>query len=285
MWEPELEALDRERLERLVLDRMRATLARLHVHPAHARRLGGARPEDIRRLEDWRSLPFLTKQPRREAYPFGLACGQEQGYRRVHMSSGTTGHPILNPYTAADVVQWGAVMARCYVAAGVGPADVIQVTPSFGLFTGGFGFHYGAERIGAMVIPTGAGRTSLQLRLMRDLKATVVAAIATYPLRLVEVAREERFDLGSLSLRVGIFGSEMWSDELRLRIERELAIRSFDIIGMTQTRGPRIGIARPARAGLHVLEGHYHPEIGGPATGAVAPARHEGGPVVPPLTP
>src|SRR2546422_6486001 len=148
---------------------------------------------------------------------------------------------ILNPYTAADVAQWGEVMARCYVAAGVGPSDVIQVTPSFGLFTGGFGFHYGAERIGAMVIPTGAGRTSLQLRLMRDLKATVVAAIATYPLRLVEVAREERFDLGSLSLRVGIFGSEMWSDELRLRIERELAIRSFDIIGMTETGGPGMG--------------------------------------------
>src|SRR3989449_8461688 len=130
MWEPELEALDRERLERLVLDRMRATLARLLVHPAHARRLGGARPEDIRRLEDWERLPFLTKETLRDAYPFGLACGQEQGYRRIHMSSGTTGHPILNPYTAADVAQWGEVMARCYVAAGVGPSDVIQVTPS-----------------------------------------------------------------------------------------------------------------------------------------------------------
>src|SRR5437016_5768538 len=268
MWEPELEALDRERLERLVLDRMRATLARLLVHPAHARRLGGARPEDIRRLEDWRSLPFLTKETLRDAYPFGLACGQEQGYRRVHMSSGTTGNPILNPYTAA----------------GVGPSDVIQVTPSFGLFTGGFGFHYGAERIGAMVIPTGAGRTSLQLRLMRDLKATVVAAIATYPLRLVEVAREERFDLGSLSLRVGIFGSEMWSDELRLRIERELAIRSFDIIGMTETGGPGMGIDCAARAGIHVWEDHYHPEIVDPATGAVVPDGTTGELVVSTLT-
>src|SRR6058998_3407602 len=284
MWEPELEALDRERLERLVLDRMRATLARLLVHPAHARRLGGARPEDIQRLEDWERLPFLTKETLRDAYPFGLACGQEQGYRRIHMSSGTTGHPILNPYTAADVAQWGEVMARCYVAAGVGPADVIQVTPSFGLFTGGFGFHYGAERIGAMVIPTGAGRTSLQLRLMRDLKATVVAAIATYPLRLVEVAREERFDLGSLSLRVGIFGSEMWSDELRLRIERELAIRSFDIIGMTETGGPGMGIDCAARAGIHVWEDHYHPEIVDPATGAVVPDGTEGELVVSTLT-
>src|SRR5213592_2977202 len=112
MFQPELEALDRERLERLVLERMRATLARLVVHPAHARRLGGAQPGDIRRPEDWRRLPFLTKETLRDAYPFGLACGQEEGYRRVHMSSGTTGNPILNPYTAADVAQWGEVMAR-----------------------------------------------------------------------------------------------------------------------------------------------------------------------------
>src|SRR5438034_7501371 len=126
-------------------------------------------------------------------------------------------------------------MARCYVAASVGRSDVIQITPSFGLFTGGFGFHYGAERIGAMVIPTGAGRTSLQLRLMRDLKATVVTAIATYPLRLVEVAREEQFDLASLSLRVGIFGSEKWSGEVRLRIERGLGITRFCISSMSES--------------------------------------------------
>ena len=284
MFQPELEALDRERLEHLVLERMRATLARLRDDPAHARRLGGARPEDLRRLEDWRRLPFLTKAELRDAYPFGLACGREQGYRRVHMSSGTTGNPILNPYTAEDVAQWGEVMARCYVAAGVGRGDVIQLTPSFGLYTGGFGFHYGAERIGAMVIPTGAGRTALQLRLMRDLKATVVAAIATYPLRLVEVAREEKLDLASLSLRVGIFGSEVWSDELRRRIERELAIRSFDIIGMTETGGPGMGIDCAARAGIHVWEDHYHPEIVDPATGAVVPDGTEGELVVSTLT-
>src|SRR5881296_1670275 len=284
MWEPELEALDRERLERLVLDRMRATLAHLLVNPAHARRLGGARPEDIRRLEDWERLPFLTKETLRDAYPFGLACGQEQGYRRIHMSSGTTGHPILNPYTAADVAQWGEVMARCYVAAGVGPDDVIQITPSFGLFTGGFGFHYGAERLGAMVVPVGAGRTSLQLRLMRDLKTTVLTAIATYPLRLIEVARDERFDLGALSLRVGIFGSEMWSDALRRRIERELSIRAHDIIGMTETGGPGLGIDCLARAGVHVWEDHYLAEIVDPATGRPRPDGEEGELVVSTLT-
>ena len=284
MWQPELETLDRESLERLVLERMRATLARVLAQPTWARRFHGVRPEDVERVEDWRKLPFLTKEELRDAYPYGLACARDAGYQRIHMSSGTTGNPILNPYSAADVAQWGEVMARCYVAAGVGPSDVIQITPSFGLFTGGFGFHYGAERLGAMVIPTGAGRTTLQLKLMRDLKATVVAAIATYPLRLLEAAREERFDLASLSLRVGIFGSEMWSDELRARIERELRIRTHDIIGMTETGGPGLGIDCAARGGIHVWEDHYHVEIVDPVTGAVVADGAEGELVVSTLT-
>ncbi len=284
MWQPELESLDRAPLERLVVERMRATLARVLAEPAWARRLPGVRPEDIAWVEDWRTLPFLTKEELRDAYPYGLACARPAGYRRIQMSSGTTGNPILNPYTASDVAQWAEVMARCYVAAGVGPTDVIQITPSFGLFTGGFGFHYGAERLGAMVIPMGAGRTGLQLRLMRDLKATVVTAIATYPLRLIEAAREERFDLGSLSLRVGILGSEMWSDELRARIERELDIRTFDIIGMTESGGPGLGIDCAARAGVHVWEDHYYPEIVDPATGAVVPDGTEGELVISTLT-
>jgi phenylacetate-CoA ligase len=284
MWHPELESLDRAALEHLVVERMRGTLARVLAEPAWARRLRGFRPQDISRIEDWRHLPFLTKEELRDAYPYGLACGRAEGYRRIQMSSGTTGNPILNPYTPSDVAQWGEVMARCYVAAGVGPSDVIQITPSFGLFTGGFGFHYGAEQIGAMVIPAGAGRTGLQLRLMRDLKATVLTAIATYPLRLIEAAREDGFDLGSLSLRVGILGSEMWSDELRARIERELSIRAFDIIGMTETGGPGLGIDCAARAGIHVWEDHYHPEIVDPATGEVVPDGVEGELVISTLT-
>jgi len=284
MWQPELETLDREPLERLVVERMRATLARVLSEPAWARRLGGVRPGDIARVADWRALPFLTKDELRDAYPYGLACARAAGYRRIQMSSGTTGNPILNPYTDGDVAQWGEVMARCYAAAGVGCDDVIQITPSFGLFTGGFGFHYGAERIGAMVIPTGAGRTALQLRLMRDLKATVVTAIATYPLRLIEAAREDGFDLASLSLRVGILGSEMWSDELRARIERELGIRTFDIIGMTETGGPGLGIDCAARRGVHVWEDHYYPEVIDPMTGAVVPDGTEGELVLSTLT-
>jgi phenylacetate-CoA ligase len=283
MFQPEFEALERERLIAIQLERMRATLTRVRRNPAWRRRLGDVAPEDLRAPEDWCRLPFLTKDELRDAYPYGLACG-EGGYRRVHMSSGTTGNPILNPYTASDVAQWGEVMARCYVAAGVTRDDVIQITPSFGLFTGGFGFHYGAERLGAMVIPVGAGRTSLQLRLMRDLRATVVAAIATYPLRLLEVAREEAFDLATLALRVGIFGSEMWSDELRARIERELSIRAHDIIGMTETGGPGLGIDCAARVGIHVWEDHYVAEIVDPRTGAALPDGEEGELVLSTLT-
>jgi phenylacetate-CoA ligase len=284
MWRPERESLGREALEAVQLEGMRATLERVLGQPNYARRLAGAHPHDVARVDDWARLPFLTKEELRDAYPFGLACGARQDYRRIQMSSGTTGNPILNPYTAADIEQWGEVMARCYVAAGVGPADAIQITPSFGLFTGGFGFHYGAEKLGAMVIPTGAGRTSLQLRLMRDLGTTVIVAIATYPLRLLEVAREEGLDLGALALRVGIFGSEMWSDELRVRIERELGIQAFDLIGMTETGGPGLGIDCEDRTGIHVWEDHYYVEIVDPATGRPLPDGREGELIVSTLT-
>lgn len=267
MWEAQAESLPREALERQTLEGLRRTLGHARGHEAWRRRLGDAEPGDIRAAADWSGLPFLTKDELRDAYPFGLACAEPERVLRVHMSSGTTGNPVVNPYTRADVEQWTTVMARCLVTAGVGPQDVVQVTPSFGLFTGGFGFHYGAERIGAMVVPIGAGRTSLQLQLMRDLGATVLAAISTYPLRLIEVAREERFDLGSLRLRVALLGSEVWSDDLRGLIERELDLATFDIIGMTETGGPGLGIDCPARAGIHVWEDHYFCEIVDPATG------------------
>jgi len=284
MLQPDLEGLDREPLARLQLERLRRTLERVLGNPRWRARLGDVRPGDLARLEDWPRLPFLTKETLRDAYPFGLACGAAEGYRRVHMSSGTTGNPILNPYTDADVAQWGEVMARCYAAAGVTRDDVVQITPSFGLFTGGFGFHYGAERLGAMIVPVGAGRTLLQLTLMRDLGVTVLPAIATYPLRLLEVARQEGFDLASLRLRVAILGSEMWSDELRGRIDRELGLTSYDILGMTETGGPGLGIDCAARAGIHVWEDHYFVEIVDPVSGEVRPDGVEGEMVVSTLT-
>ena len=284
MWEPEAESRPREALERQTLDGLRRTLGHVLTRPAWRRRLGDAAPGDIRGPADWARLPFLTKDDLRDAYPFGLAGVDPERIARVHMSSGTTGNPVVNPFTRADVEQWGTVMARCYAAAGVGARDVIQITPSFGLFTGGFGFHYGAERIGATVVPIGAGRTSLQLQLMRDLGTTVLAGIATYPLRILEVAREERFDLGALRLRVAILGSEMWSDDLRRLIERELSMTTFDILGMTETGGPGLGIDCAARTGIHVWEDHYFCEMVDPETGRPRADGEEGELVVSTLT-
>ena len=284
MWEPEAETRPREALERETVEGMRRTLGHALTNPAWRQRLGSVESGDIHSAADWARLRFLTKDELRDAYPFGLACADAGDVWRVHMSSGTTGNPVVNPFTRADVEQWAAVMARCYTAAGVGARDVVQITPSFGLFTGGFGFHYGAERIGAMVVPIGAGRTSLQLQLMRDLGTTVLAAISTYPLRILEVAREERFDLGSLKLRVAILGSEMWSDDLRRLIERELSLTTFDIIGMTETGGPGLGIDCAAREGIHVWEDHYFFEVVDPETGRLRPDGEEGELVVSTLT-
>jgi len=284
MWEPDVESRSRDELLPLILERLRKTLHRCRANPAYARRLGDVEPGDIRSVADWSRLPFLVKAEVRDAYPFGLACCDRAHVRRIQMSSGTTGNPIVNPYTAADIDQWRDVMARCYAAAGVTARDVIHVTPSFGLFTGGFGFHFGAERIGAGVIPAGPARTPLQLKLMKDLGATVLAGIATYPLRILEVAREETFDLRTLSLRVAMLGSEMWSDDLRGLIERELSVETFDIIGMTETGGPGLGIDCAAHAGIHVWEDHYYAEIIDPTSGGLLPDGTEGELVLTTLT-
>ncbi|MBI2371191.1 MAG: phenylacetate--CoA ligase [Deltaproteobacteria bacterium] len=269
--------MSRAELEALQLRRLRRSLSRIaHLSPAYYDRLGRPSPRALQSPADLRRLPCLEKDDLRQAYPFAYACGKRTEFLRFHMSSGTTGTPIVNPYTRADIRQWAEIMARCYRAAGVGREDVIQITPSFGLFTGGFGFHYGAEAIGAMVIPIGAGRTLLQLQLMRDMGATVIAAIASYPLRIMEVARQEGFDFKETRLRVGIFGSEIWSDELRRRIEQGMGIETFDIIGMTETGGPGLGIDCQAHQGIHVWEDHYLVEVLDPKTGQVVEDGQEG---------
>ncbi len=285
MYQPTEETRGREDLEALQLGRLRQTLARVAAHnPEYHRHLGKVAPEDLASLDDLATLPFLTKDRLRDGYPCGMACAGPEPVLRIHMSSGTTGAPVVNPLTAADIWRGREVMARSYAAAGVTARDVISVTASFGLFTGGFGFHYGAEALGAMIIPVGAGRTLLQLRLIRDLGATVICGIATYPLRLIEVARQEGFDFRHTRLRAAILGSEMWSDELRTRIEAEMGVRAYDIIGMTETGGPGMGIDCEARAGIHVWGDHYLAEIVDPESGAVRADGEQGELVVTTLT-
>ncbi|HEX6510714.1 MAG TPA: phenylacetate--CoA ligase [Chloroflexota bacterium] len=268
MFEPELECLPREELAALQLKRLRWTLEQTARNPKYKRHLQ-AEAGDVHSLEEVGRLPLLSKAQLRDAYPLELCTVSRNELLRFHMSSGTTGKPILQPYTRADVQQWAQVMARCLAAATLTSQDSLQITPSFGLFNGGFGFHYGAEALGCFVLPTGPGRTLLQIGLMRDLGATALAGIASYAVRLIETAEAEDQDLRSSPLRVGIFGSEMWSDVLRRRIEDRLGIESFDIIGMTETGGVGMGIDCPAHAGIHVWEDHYlaeivHPESGRP---------------------
>lgn len=267
MYQPDLETLPRPALLDRQWQRLQHTLAHIAAgNPAYARRFHDCGP--LASLADIRRLPFMSKADLREAYPFQLACVPQTEMVRMQMSSGTTGVPIICPHTAHDVRQWGEISARCLAAAGVGREDVIQITPSFGLFNGGFGFHYGASALETMIIPIGAGRTSLQLQFLRDLGVTALAAVASYPLRLMEVAAEEGFDFHRQTrLRVGIFGAEVWSDELRRRVEETMGIETFDIIGMTETGGVGMGIDCPAHSGIHVWEDHYLVEIIDPETG------------------
>ena len=285
MYQPRLESMEREEIERIQLKRLKDTIRLIKdSNKFYWEQLGRPEPEDIKSLDDLKNLPFLTKEHLREGYPFKYTCAPKDSFVRFHMSSGTTGTPIVNFYTRADVDQWAEIMARCLVAAGVTPRDVVQITPSFGLFNGGFGFHYGCERIGCMVVPIGAGRSMLQLKLMKEMGTTVICAIASYPLRLIEVAKEENFDFSETNLRVGIFGAEVWSDQMRKRIENEMGIDTYDIIGMTETGGVGLGIDCREKCGIHVWEDHYIVEIVDPDTGEVLPDGEEGEMVVTTLT-
>jgi len=285
VYQSRLETLPREELERLQLRRLRNTLAHIKAHnPLYASRFEGVEPEDLRDVSEIKNLPFITKDELREAYPLKLACVPKEDIVRFHMSSGTTGTPVINPFTRNDVEQWAEIMARCLSAATLSYKDVLQITPGFGLFNGGFGFHYGAERLGCFVIPIGPGRTLMQLKFMKDFGTTAIGAISSYPLRLIEVAKKEGFDFRETKLRVGIFGAEVWSDETRKFIEREMGIETFDIIGMTETGGVGLGIDCVAHEGIHIWEDHYLVEIVDPETGESLPDGEEGELVLTTLT-
>lgn len=277
MFQPEFEAMEVNVLRDLQKKRLRATLDRIiSANRFYADRMGGLSPADVTDVEDIAQFPFLTKDDLRDGYPYAYACAPPETFMRIHMSSGTTGTPVINPFTSHDIRQWADIMARCYAAADVTSRDVVQITPSFGLFNGGFGFHYGAEKLGAMIVPIGAGRSLLQLKFIKDFQVTVLTAIASYPLRLMEVARNEGFDFSQTALRVAILGAEAWSDELRKRIESTMGVETFDIIGMTETGGVGLGIDCAAHNGIHIWEDDYLVEIINTETGAVLEDGEEG---------
>jgi phenylacetate-CoA ligase len=236
----------------------------------YSRKLEGVDVDEIRTQEDFEKLPFTWKGDLRDAYPLGLQAVPEEQIVRIHSSSGTTGTPVIIPYTAKDVEDWAIMFARCYETAGLTNMDRVQVTPGYGLWTAGIGFQAGAERLGAMVIPMGPGNTDKQLRMMQDLKSTVLCATSSYALLLTEEI-EKRGIRDQLFLKKGIIGSERWGEKMRRRIASELGVKLYDIYGLTEIYGPGIGISCDCECGMHYWDDYIYIEIINPQTGEVLP--------------
>lgn len=235
-------------------------------NPYYEKKFSGINPEDIVDQQSFQKLPFSTKQELRDAYPLGLAAVPEEQIVRIHSSSGTTGTPVIIPYTQKDVDDWSLMFARCYEMAGITKHDRIQITPGYGLWTAGIGFQLGCERLGAMAVPLGPGNTEKQLQMMRDLKSTVLCATSSYALLLAEQI-ENRGLKESINLKKGVIGSERWGDKMRARIRDILGIELYDIYGLTECYGPGIGISCSEDNGIHYFDDYVYMEILDPQTG------------------
>jgi phenylacetate-CoA ligase len=258
------ESLPRRDLERLQLERLQAGIERLsRTVPFYREKLRGER---IRSLDDLRRVPFTTKSDLHDNYPFGLLAVPMKEVIRVHASSGTTGKPTVVAYTQNDIALWADLIARAYAAAGVTEHDIIHNAYGYGLFTGGLGFHYGAERIGAAVIPVSGGNTKRQLTLIRDCGSTVLCCTPSYALLIAEVADEECIAPASLPLKVGMFGAEPWSERMRQEIESRLGIVALNMYGLSEVIGPGVAFECQEQQGMHVFEDHFIPEIIDPQT-------------------
>ena len=238
--------------------------------PFYAKKFEGIDLSDVQTQADFEALPFSEKADLRDAYPLGLAAVPESEIVRIHSSSGTTGTPVIIPYTQQDVIDWAMQFARCYEMAGITKDDRIQITPGYGLWTAGIGFQLGAERLGAMAIPMGPGNTEKQLKMMQDLKSTVLCATSSYALLLAEeIAKRGVRD--ELNLKRAVIGSERWGHKMRQRIANELGVKIYDIYGLTEVYGPGIGVSCDYECGMHVWDDYCYFEIVDPKTGKVLP--------------
>ncbi len=281
------ETMPREALAALQFERLRKTLRNAYDHVAlHRERLDAARikPEDVRSLDDLRRIPFTFKSDLRDHYPFGLFARPVPSLARLHASSGTTGKATVVGYTKADIDNWADLMARSLQAAGARPGDMVHNAYGYGLFTGGLGAHYGAERLGATVIPVSGGGTERQIALIMDLKPRVLCATPSYTLALAEVAEKMGVDLRQSALQVGVFGAEPWSAAMRSEIEERLAIKALDIYGLSEIMGPGVACECTAQAGLHGWEDHFLFEVLDPETQAPVPEGEAGELVITTLT-
>ena len=281
IWDREAESLPRERLQALQLDRLRQTIDRqLSCVPPRAEALRAAgvhRAQDLRSLADLAKLPFTRKTDLRENYPFGLFAVPRREIIRIHASSGTRGKPTVVGYTRADLQVWSEVMARTYCLAGVEPGMVVHNAYGYGLFTGGFGFHMGAELMGCMVVPMSGGFTQRQVLMLEDLSGQVLCATPSYALNIAQALAEQGISRERLELRVGIFGAEPWTEQLRDELERQLDIAALNVYGLSEIVGPGVSAeCIEERNGAHIQEDHFLVEVIDPDTEEPLPPGREG---------
>jgi phenylacetate-CoA ligase len=278
-WNQEIECMSRKELDELKLRRLKETVFRVYSFvPSYKAKMDemGITPGDIQTLEDISKLPFTTKQDLRDNYPFGLFAVPMTDVVRIHSSSGTTGKPTVVGYTKRDLDKWAELMARALTCAGATRYSVVQNAYGYGLFTGGLGVHYGAEKIGASVIPSSGGNTKRQVMLMQDFGTTVLTCTPSYALHMHEVMTEMDIKPSQLKLKSGIFGAEPWSENMRRDLENRLEINAFDIYGLSEIMGPGVAIECPEKEGLHLFEDNFIVEIINPDTGEVLPPGEKG---------
>ena len=279
IWDPLHECLDRKDLERLQLERLRSTLERVAKVPCYKDKFAasGLSPGDIHSLDDMAKLPFTTKEDLRQNYPYGMFAVPMRDVVRIHSSSGTTGKPTVVGYSRKDLDDWSGLVARFMTAAGVLPDDIVHIAFGYGLFTGAFGLHYGAELIGSAVIPMSGGNTERQIMILKDYEATALVCTPSYALTLADRIEKMGHDARTyLSLKVGLFGGEPWSEGLRREIEERLNIVATDNYGLSEIVGPGVAGECLCKKGMHIFEDHFIPEIIDPETGKVLPHGEKG---------
>jgi len=264
IWNKEAECMSAKEKEKLQLEKLQTVVKRAYENvPYYRKRFdeAGVKPENIKTLKDIEKLPFTTKTDLRDAYPFGMFAVPYDEIVEVHTTSGTTGKPTVSGYTAGDLEIWGEVMARSLAMAGAGKKDIIQNSYGYGLFTGGMGVHYGAQKIGSIVVPISAGNTMRQLEIMQDFETTILTCTPSYALYLGEMAEREGISKESIKLKAGVFGAEMWTEEMRDEIEKRLNVTALNIYGLTEIIGPGVAMECKDKGGLHISDDHFYPEI------------------------
>jgi phenylacetate-CoA ligase len=287
MWNQKYESMGRKQLSDLQSERLIILVEMLYKKvPFYKKKMDGVgvKPKDIKGINDILKLPFTTKDEMRDVYPYGLLAVDKKEITEIHTSSGTTGKPVVDAYTAADIDLWGEVMARTLAMGETTNEDTVHNAYGYGLFTGGLGVHYGARKIGANLIPISGGNTKRQLMILEDFQCTVLTCTPSYALLIAETGKEDGVDFSKLPLRVGLFGAEPWSEGMRREIEDKLKLKAIDIYGMTEIIGPGVASECLEQKGMHIFEDVFYPEIIDPETSAVLPPGEKGELVITTLT-